>query len=166
MLEWIPHTQISLKFLFISRNRPTKENVNIFRESRYLQAPSWISGSRMCLGPMLKTSVKNGMPMPELVKIDLLFVKVAPRKKISCLSATDGGHFGKRCFLGLSPRGHRSSFLRSQSELNLKTTKKLRFYENRHGIQKNDNKCLYFILMFVFKCSMFRNYCTMSGSWC
>ena len=51
--------------------------------------------------------------MAELVKIDLLFVKIAPQIKNLCSAGTDGGHFGKRCFLGLSPKnrvGHRSSF--------------------------------------------------------
>ena len=29
-----------------------------------------------------KKNVWNGIPMPELVKIDLLFVKIAPQKKL------------------------------------------------------------------------------------
>ena len=89
---------------------------------------------------MVKTNGKNGIPMPELVLINLLLVRIAPQKKISCSSGTDGGHFGKRCFWGLSPQnreGHRSSFLRSPFKLP-KTTKKLSFHKNGHGIQKND----------------------------
>ena len=78
--------------------------------------------------------------MPVLVKIDLLFVKIAPQMKNSCSFGTDGGLFGKRCFVGLSPQnrtGHRSSFLRSPSKVP-ETSKKLSFHENGHGIQKND----------------------------
>ena len=78
--------------------------------------------------------------MPVLVTIDLLFVKIAPQMKNSCSSGTDGGRFGKRCFVGLSlqnRKGHRSSFLRSPSKVP-ETTKKLSFHENGHGIQKND----------------------------
>ena len=58
--------------------------------------------------------------MPELVKIDLLFVKIAPQIKKLCSAGTDGGHFGKRCFSRLSLQnreGHRSSFLRSPSKI-------------------------------------------------
>ena len=66
--------------------------------------------------------------MPELVKNDLLFVKIAPQKKISCSSRTDGGHFGNQ-------EGHRSTFLRSPSKVP-KTTKKLSYHENGRGIQK------------------------------
>ena len=78
--------------------------------------------------------------MAELVKIDLLFVKIAPQMKNFCSAKSDGSHFLKRCFSGLSPKnreGHRSSFLRSPSKVS-KTTKKLSFHENGHGIQKND----------------------------
>ena len=63
----------------------------------------------------VKINVRNEIPMSELVKIDLLFVKIAPQIKKLCLAGTDGGHFGKRCFLRLSPQnreGYRSSFLR------------------------------------------------------
>ena len=85
-------------------------------------------------------NVRNEIPMAELVKIDLLFVKIAPQMTNFCLAGTDSGHFGKRCFLGLSPQnreGHRSLFLRSPSKVP-KTTKKLSFRENGHGIQKNE----------------------------
>ena len=92
----------------------------------------------------VKINVRNEIPMSESVKIDLLFVKIAPQIKKLCLAGTDGGHFGKRCFFKLSPKnreGRRSSFLRSPSKVP-KTTKKLSFHENGHGIQKNDpTKC-------------------------
>ena len=91
----------------------------------------------MCRG---KINVRDVIPVPRLVKIDLLFVKIAPQMKNSCSSGTDGGRFGKRCFLGLSPKnreGYRSSFLRSLSKVP-QTTKKLNFHENGHEIPKND----------------------------
>ena len=84
----------------------------------------------------VKINVRNEIPMAELVKIDLLFVKIAPQMKNFCSAGTDGGHFRKRCFSGPSPQnreGHRSSFFRSPSEVP-KTTKKLSFHENGHGI--------------------------------
>ena len=52
--------------------------------------------------------------MPALVKIDPLFVKIAPQMKNSCSSGTINYH--------KLP----------------KTTKQLSFRENGHGIQKND----------------------------
>ena len=88
----------------------------------------------------IKINVRNEIPMAELVKIDLLFVKKAPQMNDFCSAGTDGGHFGKRCFLGLSPKngeGHRSSFLRSPSKVP-KTTKKLSFHKNGQRLQKND----------------------------
>ena len=41
----------------------------------------------------VKINVSNEIPMAELVKIDLLFVKIAPQKKNFCSAGTDGGHF-------------------------------------------------------------------------
>ena len=52
----------------------------------------------------VEINLRNGIPMPELVKIDLLFVKIAPQIKHSCSTGTDGGHFGKRCFRDFSPK--------------------------------------------------------------
>ena len=69
----------------------------------------------------IEINVRNEIPMAELVKIDLLFV---------------GRLFA--VFSGLSPQyreGHRSSFLKSPYKVT-KTTKKLSFHENGHGIQK------------------------------
>ena len=63
----------------------------------------------------IKINVRNEIPMSELVKIELLFVKIAPQMKNFCSVETDGGHFLKRCFSGLTPQnreGHRSSFFR------------------------------------------------------
>ena len=88
----------------------------------------------------VKINVRNEIPLAELVKIDLLFVKMAPEMKKFCSAGTDGGYFRKRSFSGISPKnreGHRSSFLRSPSKVP-RTTKKLSFHENGHGIQKND----------------------------
>ena len=79
----------------------------------------------------VKINVNNGIPMPELVKIDLLFH----------VHETDGGHFGNRFFLlSLQYRErHSSSFLRQLSKVGLpKTPEKLSFHQNGHGIQKND----------------------------
>ena len=64
------------------------------------------------------------------------------------MSGTEGGYFGKRCCLELFPENrekHRSSFLRSPSKLP-NTSKKLRFHENSHGIQKNDPTYIDFML--------------------
>ena len=89
-------------------------------------------------------NVNIGILMPELVKNYLLFVKISSQKKISCSAGTDGGHFGKRCFMCPCPpppplnlEGHRSLFLRSPCKLH-KTTRKLSFHENGRGTQEND----------------------------
>ena len=50
-----------------------------------------------------KINVRNEIPMAELVKIDLLFVKIAPQMKKFCSARTDGRQFGKRCFFGTFP---------------------------------------------------------------
>ena len=63
----------------------------------------------------VKTNGKNKISMPELVKIDLLFVKIAQQH----LTGTDGGHFEERCFLGLSSQNRdepKSPFLISPSK--------------------------------------------------
>ena len=41
----------------------------------------------------VKLNVRNEIPMAKLVKIDLLFVKIAPQMKNFCSAGTDGGHF-------------------------------------------------------------------------
>ena len=41
----------------------------------------------------VKINVRNEIPMAELVKIDLLFVKKAPQMKNFCSAGTGGGHF-------------------------------------------------------------------------
>ena len=41
----------------------------------------------------VKIISRNKIPMAELVKIDLLFVKIAPQMKKFCSTETDGGHF-------------------------------------------------------------------------
>ena len=57
----------------------------------------------------VKINVRNEIPMAELVKIDLLFVKIAPQMKNVCSARTDGRQFGKRCFSGLSPQKSRGA---------------------------------------------------------
>ena len=41
----------------------------------------------------VKINVRNEIPMAELVKSEILFVKIAPQMKNFCSVETDGGHF-------------------------------------------------------------------------
>ena len=76
--------------------------------------------------------------MPELVKIDLFFVKIASQIKKYVRSEPTAAILEITVFRKFPQKireGHTSSFLRLPSKVH-KTTEKLSFHQNDHRIQK------------------------------
>ena len=88
----------------------------------------------------VENNVTNEFPITKLVRNDLLIVKITPQIKKLEFPERESRHFEKRRFLTLSPKnreGPNCLFSRTSSKVP-KTTKKLKFVSNGHGIQEYD----------------------------
>ena len=88
----------------------------------------------------VENNVTNEFPIAKLVRNDLLIVKITPQIKKLEFPESESRHFEKQCFLRLSPKireGPNCLFSRASSKVP-KTTKKLKFVSNGHGIQGYD----------------------------